>query len=104
MNKREEVIEYLSGEESSIGRDRREAELSLLDDELWIVEPELRYGFEAEEAVKQWRRAADFARALAEGFDENLVGAATMQSLWDPRERTEEALRRAVKRLREPAA
>jgi hypothetical protein len=41
---------------------------------------------------------------FAEGFDENLVGAATMQSLWDPRERTEEALRRAVKRLREPAA
>jgi hypothetical protein len=68
MNKREEVIEYLSGEESSIGRDHREAELSLLDDELWIVEPELRYGFEAEEAVKQWRRAADFARALRRGL------------------------------------
>jgi hypothetical protein len=63
------------------------------------VEPEYRFGFaDAQEAVEEWRQAAAFARCLAEGMSEGVVGRATMQALWDLRDRTEEALRRAKER------
>jgi hypothetical protein len=57
---REQMIEYLSGPESPIGASRHDAELRLVDDDLWAyVLPEHRFGvqFEGEEGVRQFEAA-----------------------------------------------
>jgi hypothetical protein len=68
----------------------------LLDDDLWVVDPALRFGFTPEEAVEEWRQAADFASALAEGSTgmsgSGLVSQATSQLLWDMRDRGKRSL------------
>jgi len=95
---REREIEQLVGE---IGMERAEAERVLEDDDLWLVYPEVRYGFEGEEAVRQWEGACEFASALCEGFAAQgppVIDEATQQLLWDMRRRAEEALRRARER------
>jgi hypothetical protein len=51
-----EVVEYLT----SRGLDRPEAELAAKDADLWINDPYMRYAIEDEEAVKQWRAAAEY--------------------------------------------
>jgi hypothetical protein len=98
-NTREQEIEYLVEE---IGVERRQAEIIMEDDDLWLVDPEARYGFEGEEAVWQWKEAYKFARALNDGFVAHgrpVVNHATQQLLHDARERAEEALRRARERV-----
>jgi hypothetical protein len=104
---REEIIDYLT---SDIGHERAEAERMLVDDDLWIVDPALRYGFTGEEAVREWSKALTFAKFLAEGFAAGPpyspggfgleFQGAIQQMLWDMRERAEEALRRAEERVK----
>jgi hypothetical protein len=84
------------------GLSREEAERRLEDDDLWLVAPEQRFVWEPEEAERQWETAYDFAASLARGFtDSDAINHATCQLLWDMRERSREALRRARERAEE---
>jgi hypothetical protein len=101
---REKMLKYLTSE--YIGISREEAELLLADDDLWIVEPQRRFPFAGEEAVREWSKAVTFARFLCEGFAAgpfygelaNEFKGAIQQMLWDMEERAKEALRRAKER------
>lgn len=76
----------------------------MLDDDLWLVHPEKRWGPEGEEAVEQWHDAVAFVRALSVGFTMHgpgVVDEATVQLLWDLEVRAEVALRRARERTGE---
>jgi hypothetical protein len=107
--KREQMLEYLTSERMGIPRE--EAELMLVDDDLWIIEPPSRYTFTGEEVVRGWSKAVDFAAMLSEGFGNpsSFTGftrgfqGAIQQMLLDMRERAEEALRRAKERARDAA-
>jgi hypothetical protein len=99
---REEWIEHLSGTDSEIGISRREAELRTLDLDLWIQTPEVLHGFEPEEAVEQWTKAVEAMDSLVPVAD--LINEATAQCVLDARERAQEALVRARKRLEKPEA
>ena len=98
-DEREEWIEDLSGPEVPPGPQRSEAELRVVDADLWILEPESLYGFEPEEAVEQWVRAVDALGCLAEVAA--FINEATLQAVQDARARAEEALRRARERVGE---
>jgi hypothetical protein len=82
-----------------------DAGLRTQDDDLWLVEPTMRFELEGEEAVEEWRVAESFASGLAEGLTSSAIGdggglnRATTQLLWDLRERAQEALRRAEERV-----
>ena len=97
---REEEIRYLVEE---VGLDRRQAELVLRDDDLWMLLPEYRFAWEpGEEDVRQWELAADFAYALADGFGESkAIPDSVRMMLWDMRDRAEEAMKRARERAKE---
>ncbi len=43
------------GPENPFGLDRRDVMLRMVDDDLWIVPPELHYEFEEEKTVLQWK-------------------------------------------------
>ncbi|MDQ3920997.1 MAG: hypothetical protein M3248_01395 [Actinomycetota bacterium] len=55
----EQEIVYLSGPDSPIGISRHDAQLRLVDDDLWLLDAEGRYGFEDDEAVQQWAQAVE---------------------------------------------
>ena len=94
-------FEHLS-REASISP--HEARLRLADDDLWILEPEVRFGLEGEEAVHQWTQAVAFMNGLANmAADTPMLNDATRQLLWDAAARGREALRRARERLEEEA-
>jgi hypothetical protein len=84
------------------GIDRRDAELRVVDLDLWIADPMGLYGLEGEDAVEQWADAARYARAQVEmvshyvGFSD-----AVKQLVFDAQDRAQEALRRASARLGE---
>jgi hypothetical protein len=103
MTEREQIIERLTS--LPMGLDRATAERKLVDDDLWLVDPELRAGLEPEEAVREWQEALNFVQCLAEGFSvpDSPVNRATAHLLWDAVERAEEALRRARKRVENAA-
>ncbi len=102
-NDREEMIEHLT---EYVTGDRKEAELRMLDDDLWLLHPELRYSFEGEAAVREWERSLVLARALYE-FAMNHHGHhaffsdSTIWLIGDAEARAEEALTRARERVRE---
>jgi hypothetical protein len=100
---REQIIERLTS--FPIGMDRAYVERKLLDDDLWVVDPELRVGLEPEEAVQAWEEAHNFVVCLAEGFSNvpSPVNGATIHLLWDAVYRAEEALRRARERVENAA-
>ena len=86
----EEEIEYSR---------RRNAELRMVDADLWIQDPELPYGFEPVEAVEQWTKdyvALESFADLAAHINE-----ATLQAVLDARERRRQALVGAKERVRE---
>ena len=94
----EKTLRRLMGD---VGLTREEAEARLVDEDLWLVDPARRWAFEGEEGVRQWETAYAFARALAEGFADPpspAINEATVQLLWDLRDRAEVALRRARSR------
>jgi len=93
------MLEYMSGPGSPIGATRREAELAMLDDDLWLLEPEGRLPMEPEEAVQEWSRAADALQTLEHVAGH--VNPAAEQAVLDAKLRAEEALRRARERVRE---
>ena len=73
----------------------------MLDDDLWLLEPELRYGFEGEEAVEEWREATRVFLNIA-GIINDLAGpGAVAQTFQDAHIRAEEMYRRAQERLEE---
>jgi hypothetical protein len=96
MAKKEEVLRHLV---EVCGVSRREAEARLLDEDLWMLDPELRCAasLEGEEAVEQWEHAVRFADWL--GDDNPVLGEAAQHLVWDMRVRAEEALRRARERV-----
>jgi hypothetical protein len=89
----EQEIVYLSGPDSPIGISRHDAQLRLVDDDLWLLDAEGRYGFEDDEAVQQWAQAVDAIQIFIHMG--RYVNEATEQLLIDARVRAEEALRRA---------
>jgi hypothetical protein len=99
MTEREQAIERLMAFPLHMERER--AERHVRDDDLWLIEPELREGLEGEAAVRSWRQAVGFAEAFAEGFTLSMnspAGEATVHLLWDMHRRALEALRRAEER------
>jgi hypothetical protein len=99
MNDREAAIERLSGPNSTIGTDRRDAELRTADLDLWIQDPEVLFGFEPEDAVKQWSKAVAVLSSFADVAEH--INEATLQAMMDARERARVALVRAQERERE---
>jgi hypothetical protein len=102
-NDREEMIEHLT---EYVTGDRKEAELRMLDDDLWLLHPELRYSFEGEEAVREWERSLTLVRALYEFAMTHhgpypFFSDSTTWLIGDAEARAEEALRRARERVRE---
>jgi hypothetical protein len=97
-----EVVEYLT----SRGLDRPEAELAAKDADLWINDPYMRYAIEDEEAVKQWRAAAEYLGDLVTlGVNSPIYAPwfneATIQALDDAHDRASIALERAKERRRQ---
>jgi hypothetical protein len=88
-DEREEAIEY----------SRRDAELPMVDADLWIQDPELLYGFEPEDAVEQWTKAYVALDSFADVATH--INEATLQAVLDARERARQALVRAKERVRE---
>jgi hypothetical protein len=95
----QEEIAYLV---KDIGLSPEEAERRLEDDDLWLLIPAQRFTFApGEEDLGEWETAAGFAESLTDGFtDSGAINDATRQLLWDLRERSAEALRRARERAR----
>ena len=91
-DEREEETEYSK---------RRDAELRMVDADLWIQDLELLYGFEPEEAVEQWTKAYVALESFADLAAH--INEATLQAVLDARERARQALVRARKRLEEPS-
>jgi hypothetical protein len=84
-----------------IGVERREAELSLRDGDLWpLIDAGSMYPFEGEEAVAQWEAAVDFFSRLVDftqpddnpAVNQGLIGAIVV---------AEEMLKRARERVSE---
>ena len=99
MTDREQRIQDLMEE---ISCEREQAEIRMLDDDLWLLHPSMRMWFAGEEAVEEWEEAAGFVRGLTEGFANYwFLNEATRQLIWDLEQRAEEALRRARERARE---
>jgi hypothetical protein len=92
---REKTIELLLSE---CGISRRDAELRLLDDDLWLLIPDSRIGLEPRDAVIEWHNTVYWMGAIANVAAMNLDDGGLRQLIWDARERAEEALRRAKKR------
>jgi hypothetical protein len=100
MTEREQRLEELMS--PPVGLSRAEAERRLRDDDLWLVEPELRDGLDGEEAITQWEYAVGFAECLERGFAyTGWADVATSQLIIDMRLRAEEALLRARRRVKE---
>jgi hypothetical protein len=103
--KRGEIMPELTAEEvryltEEVGLSEREIELRMRDDDLWLLGHEFRFAWEpGEEDVAQWKVAADFAYALAFGFNESgAIPDSLRMAFWDMRDRTAEALKRAKER------
>jgi hypothetical protein len=86
------------------GASRREAELILQDDDLWLVHDQMRSPFEGEKAVQEWKEARDIARHFLSFAIDTFDNRALLQLACDAEGRAEEALRRAQKRAREEAS
>ena len=79
----------------------RDAGLPMVDNDLWILAPEQRYGLVGKEAVCQWEEAVQFVEGMVSlAEDPELFADATQMLLADALARAEEALRRARKRMR----
>jgi hypothetical protein len=61
MTEREQTVQRLMEVQ---GLPREEAELRVQDDDLWLVDAELRVGLEGQAAVEEWEEAAAFASAI----------------------------------------
>ncbi|MBV9455227.1 MAG: hypothetical protein JOZ19_14115 [Rubrobacter sp.] len=78
----------------------RDAELPMLDNDLWILAPEQRSGLVGKEAVRQWEEAVQFVEGMVSLADDpELFADATQMLLADALARAEEALRRARERI-----
>jgi hypothetical protein len=80
--------------------DGRDAGLRMVDNDLWILAPEQRYGLVGKEAVRQWEEAVQFVGGMVSlAEDPELFPDATQMLLADALARAEEALRRARQRM-----
>jgi hypothetical protein len=100
MSQREQNLVYLT---EDCGIEQDEAERMLVDDDLWILEPSLRFAFSDEEALEVWREAVNKLETLANiGYGFEFFGnEAVTQCIADAEERAREALRRARQRALE---
>ena len=76
-----------------------EAERMMRDDDLWLVEPQLRVDVPDEEAVEQWRIASHVLGSLFEVADQ--INLATLVAIMDAQCRAGVALERAQERVRQ---
>ncbi len=98
MSEQEKTIEYLAKE---VGISRENAELRMLDDDLWLLEPQGRYALPpGEETVREWRDAVEFLECLYLA-SQAVDNRALMHTLSDAHVRAIEALRRARQRAQE---
>ena len=74
--------------------------LCRVDNDLWMLPPEQRYGFVGKETVRQWEEAVQFVEGMVSlAEDPELFADATQMLLADALARAEEALRRARERI-----
>jgi hypothetical protein len=76
-----------------------EAQRAMRDDDLWLLEPELRLEVPDEEAVEQWRTAQNVLGSLVAVADQ--INLATMVAVMDAERRAGIALERAKERVRQ---
>jgi hypothetical protein len=95
----EQELTYLT---EFVGIEEDEARRMLVDSDLWILEPSMRFAIEEEEAVRVWKEAADKLGGLAFlCIDGDIFGNnAITQCIADAEARAREALRRARERAR----
>ena len=89
------------------GIDAHDAELRLRDNDLWVLDPTMRFGveLEGEAGVEEWREAAKLASAFRDfATNSDHYNYATTMLIWDAAARAEEALRRAESRAGESTA
>lgn len=100
---RDEMMKHLM---EVCGISEREAELRLLDDDLWLLIPDSRISLEPMEAAIEWKNTLYWMRAIRNFAMMNLdvETSGLMQLICDAEERAEEALRRAKKRAEEERA
>ncbi len=105
LTEREEWIEHLADDSPGApGVSREDAELRMVDDDLWMLFPECRYEFPVgEQSVRQWRDAVDALEGLSIAF-ENLGNDALQHAIGDAHVRASEALRRHRQRAQEASA
>ena len=102
-----EDMRYLTEE---IGISEEAARLRLRDDDLWFLDPAMRFDeqLQGEEGVRLWEEAAHYVRLIGEivanGPGTIEPGPAITQLVWDTAARAEEALRRARLRARRAEA
>lgn len=88
-----------------IGLSEEKIRLRLLDDDLWVLEPEMRVtdSLENTEGLRQWQQASAFLSALCRPVLDGELGefanGALYQIIWDARERADEAGCRLAQRL-----
>ncbi len=94
----QEWVEYLV---EKIGISREDAELRMVDDDLWVLHPGSRYPFPAgEDSVEEWDRAVDALEGLY-WASQSLGNRAFKQAISDAHERAIAALYRARQRASE---
>ena len=100
----EQTLKYLMKE---IGVTEEEARLKTRDQDLWILDPAMRFDehLQGDEGVRRWEEAALIVRNIADivsnGPGAIEAGPAMTQLIWDAAARAEEALRRARLRAEE---
>jgi hypothetical protein len=94
----EHKLNYLLKE---ITPDEEDVRLRMQDNDLWILDPERRFGkqLEGHAGVGAWKEAVAWAHWLATATQHIDAGPGVIQLLWDLEERAEEALRRAEERI-----
>ena len=81
-----------------VGLSVEAAERTMRDDDLWLLEPEMRLEVPDEEAVEQWRAAYDALESLVHVGGH--IGGGTMVAIVDAQTRVGIALERARERVR----
>jgi hypothetical protein len=94
----EERRETLAHLVETVGFTVDEAQRAMRDDDLWLLEPELRLELSDEEAVEEWRIAQNVLGSLVAVADQ--INLATIVAVMDAERRAGIACARARERVR----
>lgn len=102
-NEEEDEFDYLT---EKVDVSPEEAERILADEDLFLIPPGTRYGYEPQEAMEVWAEAQDKLNHLSEAAsDGDLFGnVGVSMLLWDAASRAAELRKRTEERVRETSA